>query len=248
MRDSGSFLQHVDVEVVVALPVAADPLGQAEALPGGLDRRLQHLPERHAPEAVEQPAPAVHGAGHGGAVHAVERHLVQAALVVEGDRMRGGRPAGGVQPVELVGPWPSSRSPPCRRRFRRSPARSDPSIAAVATAASTAFPPSRSDLEARLRGQRLAGRDHAVAREHLGAGLLRPVPHPVTAHGGDVPGRVRVPRRRRPERRRRDAGPPPPAPNATAATATVAVAASTAVRAFTSRIVLPPRRRSLNDA
>ena len=32
------------------------------------------------------------------------------------------------------------------------------------------------DLEARLRRQRIAGRDHAVAREHLGAALRRASP------------------------------------------------------------------------
>ena len=46
-------------------------------------------------------------------------------------------------------------------------------------------------VEAGLRGQRLARGDDAVAGEHLGAGLLRPLPQPVAAHGGDVlPGSV----------------------------------------------------------
>jgi hypothetical protein len=42
------------------------------------------------------------------------------------------------------------------------------------------------DLQAGLGGQRLAGRDDAVAGEHLGASLFGPEPLPVAAHRSDV--------------------------------------------------------------
>src|SRR5207249_3571154 len=84
----GILAQLVDVEVVVASPIALDPLGQPESLSGGFDRRLQHLSKRHAPEAIEKAAPAVHDAGYRHAEHAVERHVVESPAVIELRRRR----------------------------------------------------------------------------------------------------------------------------------------------------------------
>ena len=196
-------LQHVDVEAVVALPVAADPLGEAEALSCGLDRRLQHLPERHAPEPPEQPAPPVDGARHRHAVGPVERHRLQPARVVEGDRVRLRRPSGGVQAVQLV---------VLGRVVDRL------HVAADAGALGLGQPQHRrsgdrgvgrvpalvEDLQPGLGGERLARRDDAMSRQHFRAGLLCPVPHPVAAHGGDARRRVGVRRGRRAERGGRD--------------------------------------------
>src|SRR5947208_13139782 len=79
----GVVAQLADVEVTVAAPVTLDAFGQPESLAGGFDRRPQHLGKRHASEAIDESAPAVHGSGNGRAVHAVERHAVQSLLVVE---------------------------------------------------------------------------------------------------------------------------------------------------------------------
>ena len=162
----GILLQHVDVETVVALPVAADPLRQPEPLPGGLDRRLQHLAERHPPEALLQPAPAVHRARHGGAVDAVERHRVQAVLVEEVHRVRRGRPAGGVQPVQAV---------ILRRVVDRLHVAADagalrlcqPEHGGARDRRVHGVPTLPQHLQAGLGRQRLARGDDAVARQHL---------------------------------------------------------------------------------
>ena len=139
----GVLAQHVDVELS-QLPSrrgsarsARTPAGQP-SIDGS-----QHLRERHAPEAVRAAGPAVDRAGHGRAVHPVERHLVRPALVEVLGRPRARAPSRRRSGRTASGPSPSSRSPPCRRRCRRSRGSISPSIAAVATAASAALPPSR---------------------------------------------------------------------------------------------------------
>ena len=67
-----------------------------------------------------------------------------------------------------------------------------PSMAAAATAASAAVPPSAQHLQPRLRGKRLARRHHAAGGEHLRPRLLRPRPQPIATHRLDAlrPGSV----------------------------------------------------------
>ena len=199
----GVLLQLVDVEVVVALPVAADPLREAEPLARGLDRRLKGVREAQAPEPVEEAAPPVDRAGNRRAEHAVEGDVGQSLRVVEVGSGRGGCPPGGVQPVQLLvlrrvvdrfhvaaDPGALRLHEPEHRRRRNGGVRG---VAAVLQ-----------HLQARLRSKRLAGCDHAVASEHLRARLVVRVPLPVAADGGDVRRRVGVPPARDAERGRRD--------------------------------------------
>ena len=195
--------QLADVELVVASPVTLDALGQPESLAGGFDRWLQHASQRHTPEAAEKAAPAIHGAGHGRAIHAVERDVIQSLLVVELRRGRCRRPAGGVQSEQallsrrvvdrfhVAADAGAVRLHDAQHRRRR-----DRCVRGVAAILE--------DLQADLRRERLAGRNHTMAGEHLGASLLGPVPQPIAAHSGDAGRRVGVLLRRDPKRVRRD--------------------------------------------
>ena len=158
------------------------PLGKTPAFLRDAGRRLERLLEPACPELLQQRVVAGDRARHGRRVHAAVRDALDAQAV--GEKLRrpaGGRPTCRGERVEL----PVSCGPDQREQIAADAGvvlRGDVEDSAGRDGGidRVAAPPH--DLEAGLRGQRIAGRHDTVAREHFRAPLRQPPLRTRTRH------------------------------------------------------------------
>ena len=171
-------------------PVVVDALADAESLFRQLRRRLQAASLKvMVPARLSNTSHASTAPGNGGRVDAMLRHLLLEAAMPRGARgvaPEGARPLplNAISFFSFASQAMTNTSPP----IPALPGSTTFNTAAVATAASNALPPFFQDLQARLRRQRLAGGDHAVARQHFGARLRQPAAGAIAAGRGKFGG------------------------------------------------------------
>ena len=95
MRRGLVVAQQIDIR----REVQRDPLRHGISVLGDLNRRGQHFIHFLFAEPVEQLLPSIDGAGNGDRLDPAHRHIAQALLAQPLDRLRGGRPAAGVQAI-----------------------------------------------------------------------------------------------------------------------------------------------------
>ena len=142
-------------------PPSGDDLGDRKALLGVLDGRTQNIREGQLAELLMQVVPARNAAGHRPGQRAVFGNLLQLVHLEVFARGLVGRAAAGVEAVQLLGlvvpdDGEQVAADAARHRFH------EPQGGVGGDGGVHGRAPLTQNIEPDLRGQRLAGRDHAV--------------------------------------------------------------------------------------